>query len=266
MLDRYNRHINYLRISVTDRCNLRCTYCMPAEGVTLLSHNDILTYDEIAGFTAVAVKHGIDKVRVTGGEPLVRKGIVTLIRMLSSIDGIRDLSMTTNGILLRQYAAELKSAGLHRVNISLDTTDPDRYRSVTRTGNINDVYDGIKAALEAGLTPVKVNCVITESPDEPDAREVAEYCLKNGIEIRFIEQMDLAAGRFSVVHGGEGGNCSVCNRLRLTANGKIKPCLFSDIEIDIRESGYEEALRKAMLLKPAGGTASMNSYFYNVGG
>ncbi|MFO7574516.1 MAG: radical SAM protein [Bacteroidales bacterium] len=266
MLDRYKRNINYLRISVTDRCNLRCVYCMPEEGVALLNHGDILSYDEITDFTRTAVAHGIDKVRITGGEPLVRKDVTLLVQMLSSIDGIRDLSMTTNGTLLAGYAADLKKAGLHRVNISLDTIDPERFRLITRVGRIEDVFEGIAAARSAGLLPIKVNCVITESKNEPDAIMVAEYCRKNGLEVRFIEQMSLAGGRFSIVHGGEGGNCAQCNRLRLTANGKLRPCLFSDLEIDIRKTGHNEAMSRALELKPACGTVSENGSFYNIGG
>ena len=127
MLDKFNRTINYLRISVTDRCNLRCRYCMPEEGIELLRHEDILSFDEIAAFTEVAVKHGVNKVRITGGEPLVRKGIATLVRMIAGIDGIADFSMTTNGVLLKDFAEDLKTAGLHRVNISLDTIDPEKF-------------------------------------------------------------------------------------------------------------------------------------------
>lgn len=266
MLDRYNRNINYLRISVTDRCNLRCSYCMPEEGVTLIGHSDILSYDEIADFTRVAVAHGIDKVRITGGEPLVRRDITRLVQMLAAIEGIRDLSMTTNGTLLKQYATDLKRAGLHRVNISLDTIDPERFRSITRVGRIEDVFEGIEAARKAGLMPIKVNCVIAESESEPDAVMVADYCRKNGLEVRFIEQMSLSGGMFSIVHGGDGGNCSLCNRLRLTADGRLRPCLFSDLEIDIRKTGYAESMRQALELKPACGTVSENGSFYKIGG
>jgi GTP 3',8-cyclase len=148
MFDRFNRKLNYLRISVTDRCNLRCTYCMPEEGIRLFSHKDILTFDEIAGFTEVAVLNGVSRIRLTGGEPLVRKGIVTLVKMISAIKGIEDLSMTTNGTLLKQYAQDLHDAGLHRVNISLDTIDPVKFRTLTRLGDISDVFEGIDAAKE----------------------------------------------------------------------------------------------------------------------
>ena len=149
---------------------------MPEEGIRLLRHEDILTYDEIAGFTRAAVRSGITKVRITGGEPLVRKGIVTLVGMLSAIDGIGDLSMTTNGILLDRFAGDLAGAGLQRVNISLDTMDAERYRFITRGGELNDVLRGIDAARNAGLFPVKINCVIRESAEEENAIAVARYC------------------------------------------------------------------------------------------
>lgn len=266
MYDRFDRNINYLRISVTDRCNLRCTYCMPEEGIPLLRHADILTFDEITNFTRVAVENGVTKVRLTGGEPLVRKGITALVRMISDIDGITDLSMTTNGVLLKQYAQELRSAGLHRVNISLDTVNPAKFAEITRTGNINDVFEGIDAAKEAGLIPVKINCVIKNSQEEEEAKRVARFCIDNGLEIRYIRQMDLVRGHYSTVVGGTGGDCSSCNRLRLTSNGKLKPCLFDNIEFDIRKLGYEEAIRMAVELKPGCGSVNDTGTFYNIGG
>jgi GTP 3',8-cyclase len=264
--DRFNRDLDYLRISVTDRCNLRCRYCMPEEGIKLLSHNDILTFDEITGFVKASVARGIKKVRLTGGEPLVRRGIVTLVSMLSAIDGIRDLSMTTNGVLLGQFAKDLKKAGLHRVNISLDTVDPVKFEYISRNASLTDVFNGIDAALNAGLMPVKINCVVKGSASEPDAAAVAEYCMKNGLEIRYIRQMDLVNGHFYVVDGGTGGDCSICNRLRLTSNGKLKPCLFNDLEFDIRELGFEKALDLAVEHKPACGTNNRTGSFYNIGG
>lgn len=266
MLDRFNRTINYLRISVTDRCNLRCRYCMPEEGISLLRHEDILTFDEIAEFTETAVKHGVNKVRITGGEPLVRKGIVTLVEMIASIKGIKDLSMTTNGVLLEDFASGLKEAGLQRVNISLDTTDPERFAYITRGGDLNDVFRGIAAAKKAGIMPVKINCVIKESKNEEDARKIADFCLQNSLEIRYIHQMDLVRGHFSEVEGGTGGNCSLCNRLRLTANGKLRPCLFNDLEFDIRKIGYENAIASAVEYKPECGSSNATGKFYNIGG
>lgn len=266
MFDRFNRRLNYLRISVTDRCNLRCLYCMPEEGIKLFRHEDILTFDEIVGFTRVAVSKGVTKVRITGGEPLVRKGITTLVGMISEIKGIEDLSMTTNGTLLKLYAKELKDAGLQRVNISLDTIDPERFRAVTRSGNVNDVFEGIEAAKKAGLLPVKINCVVNGSKNENETMAVTRFCKDNDLEIRYISQMDLVRGHFSVVVGGTGGNCALCNRLRLTSNGKLKPCLFSNIEFDIREFGYEEAIRQAVKLKPECGSVNETGSFYNIGG
>jgi cyclic pyranopterin phosphate synthase len=266
VLDRYNRNINYLRISVTDRCNLRCTYCMPEEGIHLLQHKDILTFDEIRDFTKTAVADGVNKVRITGGEPLVRKGITTLVGMIAEIKEIIDLSMTTNGVLLKQFAGDLRKAGLQRINISLDTVDPVKFTAITRTGNINDVFEGIDAARVAGLSPVKINCVIKQSTDEEDARLVAQYCKDNDLEIRYITQMDLVKGHFSTVVGGTGGDCTLCNRLRLTANGKLKPCLFSNIEYDIRELGFAKALELAIESKPECGSTNETGAFYNIGG
>lgn len=266
MLDRFDRNLNYLRISVTDRCNLRCKYCMPEEGIKLFSHKDILTYDEITDFTKVAVSHGVTKVRITGGEPLVRKGITNLVRMISGIEGITDLSMTTNGTLLKDYAYELREAGLQRVNISLDTIDAAKFAILTRTGNLNDVFEGIEAAMEAGFSPVKINCVVRDSKEEDEAKKVADFCSKNGLAIRYIHQMDLVSGHFSMVEGGSGGDCSVCNRLRLTSNGKLKPCLFNDVEFDIRELGYEKAIWLAAKMKPECGSRNITGEFYNIGG
>ncbi len=239
---------------------------MPEEGISLISHDDILTYDEITDFTRLAVANGVNKVRITGGEPLVRKGVTGLVSMIEGIQGISDLSMTTNGVLLAEYAAGLAAAGLMRVNISLDTVDPERYRYVTRGGDINAVFRGIDAAQEAGLRPVKINCVIKSTPDEEDARAVAGYCIREGLEVRFIRQMDLASGTFSVVHGGNGGNCARCNRLRLTPGGMVRPCLFSDRGYSIRELGAAEALRRAVEEKPERGTVNSVNCFYNIGG
>ncbi len=251
---------------MTDRCNLRCLYCMPEEGIQLMRHEDILSFDEIAGFTRIAVKKGINKVRITGGEPLVRKGIVTLTGMLAEIEGISDLSMTTNGVLLKNFAAGLRKAGLKRVNVSLDAIDPVHFASITRGGKVSEVFEGIEAALDVGLHPVKINCVIKESFNEPDALEVRDYCLEKGLEIRYIRQMDLVNGHFSTVVGGTGGDCDLCNRLRLTSDGKLKPCLFNDLEYDIRKMGFEEAIDRAVENKPECGTVNLNGKFYNIGG
>lgn len=266
MFDKYNRRISYLRVSVTDRCNLRCTYCMPCEGVKLLDHNDILTFEEITSTIKTGVESGIEKVRLTGGEPLVRKGIADLVAMLSKIEGIKDLSMTTNGQLLEKFAQPLADAGLRRVNVSLDTMDPQVYRQMSRGGEIEPVLKGIEAARKAGLLPIKINCVIQGTAQDKNAVDVAAFCTKNDLQIRYIHQMNLENGDFSVVEGGEGGDCSICNRLRLTANGMIKPCLFNDLEYNVRTLGPEEAFRLALGNKPACGTNSMLGKFYNIGG
>ncbi len=266
MFDSYNRHINYLRISVTDRCNLRCTYCIPEHGIALMQHNEILSFEEILAVVDAAIASGVDKVRITGGEPLVRKGITDLVQMIASKPAITDLSMTTNGQLLGQFARPLQDAGLHRINISLDTVNPERYRQITRGGDIEKVFHGIAASLDAGLSPVKINCVIEKSPDEPDAAGVAAFGQKHGLQVRFIRQMDLEKGEFYVVDGGSGGDCTICNRLRLTANGMIKPCLFNDMEYSVREYGVHVALQMALGNKPSCGTINRHGEFYNIGG
>jgi len=239
---------------------------MPAEGVKMLSHADILTYEEILEVIQAAVSMGIDKVRITGGEPLVRKGIVPFISRVSAIHGIKDLGLTTNGVLLEDFAQPLADAGLHRINISLDTMDPARFREITRGGELSGVLRGIEASRKAGLEPIKINCVIQNSSDEPDARAVHEYCEANGLEARFIHQMNLGEGCFTIVENGHGGDCMHCNRLRLTANGRIRPCLFSDLEFDIRRLGIRNAIEAAIGLKPEKGTTNSSDFFHNIGG
>jgi len=266
MLDRFNRHINYLRISVTDRCNLRCRYCMPEDGVKMLDHSEVLRFEEIVEVVQLAVSMGVDKVRLTGGEPLVRKGIVDLVSMIAAIPGIKDLSMTTNAIMLDRFARPLAAAGLMRVNISLDTLDPLKFRLLSGGGDLQAVLFGIEAAREAGLEPIKINCVVKKDSSEPDALEVAAFCREKGLEVRFIHQMDLHSGEFAVVEGATGGDCEICNRLRLTANGNIKPCLFSDLEFNVRQLGAESALYEALAHKPSCGTTNSSGNFYNIGG
>lgn len=239
---------------------------MPPEGIKLVRHEDTLSFDEITEFVRYAVSAGIDKVRITGGEPLVRKGIVSLIEMIARIKGIKDLSMTTNGVLLDKFAKDLATAGLQRVNISLDSINEDNYRKITRSGDVNMVFDGIRAAKNAGLTPIKINCVIKESPDEPDAIEVAEYCKANDLQLRFIPEMDLETGHFGIVQGGTGGDCIKCNRLRLTATGDVLPCLFSDEKFNVRELGIENAFKQALIGKPESGCFAKDKKFYNIGG
>jgi len=266
MYDRYNRNIHYLRISVTDRCNLRCKYCMPENGIKPLRHEDILSFEEIVSFTKIAAGKGIDKVRITGGEPLVRKNIVHLIQLLANIDGINDLSLTTNGILLEEFAKPLKDAGLQRVNISLDTVDPDKYREITRVGDINRVMQGIAAAEMAGLRPIKINCVVNKSSDEADALGVKAFCQSRKCDVRFIHQMNLETGEYAPVEGGTGGDCKLCNKLRLSSDGKLRPCLFNDLSFNVRALGAEKAIRMALDAKPECGTKSVQNKFNVIGG
>jgi cyclic pyranopterin phosphate synthase len=265
VLDRYNREIDYLRISVTDKCNLRCVYCMPPEGVPIIRHEDMLSFEEIVDVTRAAVAMGVRKVRITGGEPLVRRGVVTLVEMLGGIDGIDDFAMTTNGTLLAKYADDLARTGLRRINISLDATDPRRYAELTRGGNVEDVFAGVEAAKAAGFRPIKFNCVVRENECEPDARDVAAYAHQQGFEVRYIRRMNLAVGDFSVVIGGTGGNCAQCNRLRLSCDGLVRPCLFSDLTFNVRAFGAVEALRRAVEAKPAEGKTS-SGHFNRIGG
>jgi len=239
---------------------------MPAEGIEMLHHADILTFDEIVEVSKIAVKMGVDKVRITGGEPLVRKGIVDLVKMLSDIQGITDLAMTTNGILLDKFAKPLADAGLHRVNISLDTLDPVKYNAITRLGKLAEALRGIEAAENAGLKPIKLNCVVKNNSSEPDAQSVKKFGEAHGYQVRFIPQMNLETGEFGIVEGGEGGNCKKCNRLRLTSDGKIKPCLFSDLAYDVRQLGKQQALEMAVANKPRSGTANHINHFNNIGG
>ncbi|MCX5795965.1 MAG: radical SAM protein [Elusimicrobia bacterium] len=266
MYDRFKRRIDYLRVSVTDRCNLRCAYCMPPGGGRLVDRKDILSFEEIAAFAARAAELGVDKIRLTGGEPLMRRGIAQLVALLAAIPGIRDLSMTTNAILLPRHAADLRRSGLRRVNVSLDTLDPGRFRALTRGGELSEVLAGIAAAQEAGFAPIKVNCVVKAGPEEPDAQEVARFCAERGLQARFIPEMDMAAGRFGVVTGGSGGDCGRCNRLRLTSDGYLKPCLFSDVAFPVRSADAGEVLRQAVAAKPECGTASRTHGFYSIGG
>jgi len=280
-LDNFNRPISYLRISITDRCNLRCVYCMPPEGVSWRLHHEILRYEEIKLIVRAAASLGISKVRLTGGEPLVRLGFVEFVRMLARIPGIDDLAMTTNGTLLAQYAAELAQAGLKRVNVSLDTLQHERFRQITRRGDLATVFEGIYAAREAGLVPLKLNTVVVRGLNDDEVVDLARLTLEGDWHVRFIEWMPLGTnaawasdGYVSVgevrrriedalgelvpakVRVGNGPAkyyrlpgavgtigfispisehfCYQCNRLRLTADGRLRPCLLSDYEIDLR--------------------------------
>jgi len=239
---------------------------MPAEGVKMLDHKDILSFEEIVEVIKTAVGLGITKVRITGGEPLVRKGVISLIEKIGAIKEIKDFGLTTNGILLPLFADDLAKAGLQRINISLDTLDPERFSAITRGGDIQQVFKGIEAAKKAGLTPIKINCVVRNTSEEPDAQAIREYCRENGLEARFIHEMSLADGRFTIVENGHGGDCINCNRLRVTANGMVHPCLFNDIAFNIRELGIAEALQQAAARKPEKGSMNAGGGFHHIGG
>ncbi|HKL38047.1 MAG TPA: radical SAM protein, partial [Bacteroidales bacterium] len=206
------------------------------------------------------------KVRLTGGEPLVRRDITHLVEMLSKIEGIRDLSMTTNGLLLDRYAESLAKAGLQRVNVSLDTLDPAKFKKVTRGGDLSRVLSGLEAARKAGLSPIKINTVIHQYFDEEDLRTLKIFCRDKGYELRFIQEMDLEKGTFSKVKGGSGGDCPRCNRLRLTPHGRLKPCLFSNLGYDVRKLGIARAWERALQNKPLSGSTNNSCTFYRMGG
>jgi GTP 3',8-cyclase len=320
--DSFQRPINYLRISVTDRCNLRCVYCMPPEGIALMSHYDILSYEEIYTLVKAAAELGINRIRLTGGEPLVRAGLTDLIRMIDGIDSIKDISLTTNGILLAKYAADLKDAGLMRVNVSLDTLKPERFRQITRCGTLEDTLKGIAVAGEVGLTPVKINMVVMAGVNDDELPDFARQTIDAGWNVRFIERMpvsgDASLGFVSVKEmkkrldsigkmepvkmevgngpakyyrfPGAAGTvgfitpvtehfCYQCNRLRLTADGKLRLCLLNEDEIDLKEplrSGasideLKTLIENAIAKKPKGhhlaeGTIHKGRPFSQVGG
>jgi len=275
MRDQHDRKIHYLRLSVTDRCNLRCAYCMPLEGIEKRTHSDILSFESYVEIVRAATGLGVDKVRITGGEPLVRKNIVHLVSQLKAIPEITSLNMTTNGLLLKEFAVPLREAGLDRINISLDTLNPERYKEITRGGDLHKVLEGIKCALAAGFPLIKINAVLIGgfNTDELEA-----FIALSGprVEVRFIELMPIgeaadwakerfvsaeqwlrehsglmpldktpsdgparyyghtdSGGRIGVINPVSSHFCSDCNRIRVTADGKLKNCLHSDQEIDL---------------------------------
>jgi cyclic pyranopterin phosphate synthase len=235
-------------------------------GIDLLPRESILSFEEIRSIVLFSAKEGMEKVRLTGGEPLVRRNIALLVGMLSEIDGIKDLSMTTNGLLLKDFSGDLKSAGLGRVNISMDTVDPEKYKWITRGGDLRKVLQGIDAAEDAGLLPIKINCVVKGSSEDPDALRVKAFCESRKFTVRFIREMNLENGEYAVVEGGTGGDCRFCNKLRLSCDGNVRPCLFNDLAFNIRTLGVEKAFRLAIEAKPEFGTRSSRNRFHLVGG
>jgi GTP 3',8-cyclase len=265
MLDRFDRQISYLRISVTDRCNLRCVYCMPEEGIKLTTHEDILSFEDIAAIVTTAASIGISKIRLTGGEPLVRRGIVDLVSMLAVISGVSEVAMTTNGTLLQPLAKRLKAAGLRRINISLDTLDADSYRRITRGGNLADALAGIDAALSAEL-PVKINMVRPPDGTDEELARMREFCDVRGIKLQLIRQYSLSQDKKDDGVYDRPSPCSACNRVRLLADGTLKPCLHSDDEISLDMSDIEGSLVSAIQAKPARGTVCTGRDIIQIGG
>lgn len=278
--DNFGRTIDYLRLSITDRCNLRCRYCMPESGVESLPHHDILSYEELLRLTRIGVTLGVRKVRITGGEPLVRRGLVGFIRQLRELAPELELALTTNGILLAPLAAELKAAGLDRINLSLDTLIPERFREITRRDGLVEVLAGLEKAAAVGFTPIKINMVPIRGVNDDEIEAFAGLGRDNPWEIRFIEYMPVSegldycptqrvnseeiiarlqrlgtlevvtaaasagpansyriagySGRVGIIPAVSQHFCAECNRLRLTADGRLRPCLFSTEEIDLR--------------------------------
>ena len=292
--DNYGRKIEYLRLSVTDLCNYRCIYCMPEEGVCKKPHDDILSIEELTAIAAAAHTLGVKKIRLTGGEPLVRKGIAALCRNIKAIDSCIELGITTNGSLLAPMAEELKAAGVDRLNISLDSLNHDVFRSITRGGDLQDVLDGIEAAQKAGFDNIKINTVLLKGINENDIMDVMRLTRDHAIHTRFIELMPLGVAKdwdqsrfmstgaiechlpadaLMTINGvarvyrlpGHKGTiglicpmshsfCDMCNKIRVTPDGRLKPCLHSDHEIDLRGLRGKElvqAIRNGILQKPA---------------
>lgn len=280
MVDNNNRKINYLRLSITDRCNLRCVYCMPEEGINFMAHENILRYEEILRLVRLSILRGIRKVRLTGGEPLVRKGFTDFLKRLSKIDGLDEITLTTNGVLLKQYAAEIKECGVHRVNISLDSLKPEKFKRITGRDFFEQVWQGIQEAEQLGFNPIKINVVAIRGINDDEIEDFGSLTLEKPYHIRFIEHMPVgdnnnwnsekfmpileiyerlqnvgplvpiqrrnqldgpaqrykikdAKGEIGLIGALSNHFCAVCNRLRLTADGHLRSCLFSENEIDV---------------------------------
>ncbi len=265
MFDRFDRPITYLRISVTDKCNLRCRYCMPAQGVPPRRHEDLLSLEKLAAAAAAAVHLGVTKIRLTGGEPLVRKGIVSLVAMIAAIDGLQELALTTNGTLLAPLAHGLRQAGLGSVNVSLDTLDPERYRHITRGGDLADARAGISAARAEGF-PIKINMVVLEDTAEEEIGRMRDFCRDNGAGLQLINHFELFREKSDAYAFDRPPACAGCNRIRLLSDGTLKPCLHSDMEIRLDPVRLEESLREAILAKPRRGGACTNRRMHQIGG
>ena len=295
MIDRLGRNITYLRISVTDKCNLRCRYCMPEDGVCKKNHADMLTEDEFITAVEAAAALGITKVRITGGEPLVRKNIVSICRRTAEVEGIEEVCLTTNGVLLPHLAKPLKEAGVKRLNLSLDTLNPEKYAYITRIGTLDHFKAGLDAAFEAGFEKIKINSVLIGGFNDDEIVDLANLTMQYPLDMRFIELMPMydsgdfgmdaylpyskvleklpeavavphdggvaklyrlpgAKGNIGLISPVSAHFCGECNRLRLTADGKLKPCLHSGDEFSIKGLDRDEMLaefERAILAKPS---------------
>lgn len=265
MRDSFDRSIRYLRVSVTDRCNLRCSYCAPSGPLRRLRDEELLSSGDVARIVRAAVGLGVDKVRLTGGEPLVRPGLVDLVAELAGIDALATLCMTTNGTLLAPLAADLESAGLGSLNVSLDTLDPDRYERITGGGVLAAALEGIDAALAAGL-PVKLNIVVPREDDTGDAEEVERYARLRGASSQRILRYDIAAEKLDDPRFDRPPPCWRCDRIRLLADGYLKPCLHSDIAIAVDMERIEESLLSCVGMKPARGAVCTTLSVGQIGG
>jgi cyclic pyranopterin phosphate synthase len=270
LVDAHGRLIEYLRISVTDRCNLRCSYCMPADGIELKKCSDMLSYEQITEIGEAAALAGITKIRLTGGEPLVRKGVQDLVRMLAGIEGIEEIAMTTNAVMLTpQLAADLRRAGLDRLNISLDTLDPHRYEELTRGGRLVDALAGIEAATAAGFERTKINMIVFESTTHEEIIAMQDFCTAQDLELQRIRHFSLngdTGPADSEIPCERPMPCDACNRLRLTSDGFFKPCLMSDSEIEVDFEDIEACLRRAVEEKPEAGSSCNGRSMRQIGG
>lgn len=295
MIDRLGRNITYLRISLTDKCNLRCRYCMPEEGVCKRAHHEMMNEDEVVTAVEVAAALGIHKIRLTGGEPLVKRNIVSICRRVAAVEGITEVCLTTNGILLPQLGKQLKEAGVNRLNLSLDTLDPEKYAHITRIGKLEQFQAGLEAALEAGFEKVKINAVLIGGFNDDEIEDLARLTMEYPVDMRFIELMPIqdhdefgeeayvpysrvleklpeakpmpqdggvaklyrlpgAKGNIGLISPVSAHFCGECNRIRLTADGKLKPCLHAPDEFSIKGldfEGMKQVFEQAIWNKPA---------------
>lgn len=265
MYDRFNREINYLRISVTDKCNLRCVYCMPSEGVPKKKHKDFLSFEEITEVVREGAALGLRKVRLTGGEPLVKRGIADLVSMISSVKGVEHLAMTTNGVVLEGLAPDLRAAGLDSLNISLDTLSPERYNRITRVGDITPVLRGLDAAAAAGF-PIKINTVITDDTSAEELEALRQYCFSRGFRIQFINHFSICGEKRDDYRFDRPPACRDCNRIRLLAEGILKPCLHSDDEIVLDKNDIRGCLIETIRRKPEHGGVCGSRDMHEIGG